>query len=165
MNVNNHHLFGLCALLVGWSGLIQAQTSLNAAGGDAAGSGGTVAYSLGQVVYTTHTDPSGSMAQGVQHAYEIFTVGQAEINPDISLTAFPNPTTKGLTLQISRRYDQELSYQLIDMQGKLLKEGRARERETHLKMGNLPTGTYLVMVLNKSGQNLKTFKIIKEKQP
>ena len=40
-----------------WAGLAQAQESANASGGDATGSGGTVAYSVGQVVYTTNTTP------------------------------------------------------------------------------------------------------------
>ena len=57
-----------------WAGLAQAQESVNAYGGDAKGSGGTVAYSVGQIVYTTHTGATGSVAQGVQQAYEISVV-------------------------------------------------------------------------------------------
>jgi len=33
-----------------WAGLAQAQESVNASGGDATGSGGIVAYSIGQAV-------------------------------------------------------------------------------------------------------------------
>lgn len=43
-----------------WVSLAQAQESVNTSGGDASGSGGTVAYSVGQVVYTTNTDYLGS---------------------------------------------------------------------------------------------------------
>ena len=93
----------LSMLLAGllWGSLAQAQESSNSSGGDATGSGGTVAYSVGQVLYTTNTGSNGSVAQGVQHAYEIFTVGIKETELNISLTAFPNPTTENLTLQIS----------------------------------------------------------------
>ena len=56
-----------------WAGFAQAQESANSSGGDATGSGGTIAYSIGQVVYTTNTGSNGSVAKGVQHAYEIFT--------------------------------------------------------------------------------------------
>ena len=80
-----------------WASLAQAQESANASGGDATGSGGTIAYSIGQVVYTTYTGSSGSVAQGVQHAYEIFTVDIEETTLSISLIAFPNPTADNLT--------------------------------------------------------------------
>ena len=92
-----------------WVGFAQAQESSNSSGGNATGSGGTVAYSIGQVVYTTNTGSNGSVAQGVQHAYEIFTVGIKETELNISLTAFPNPTTENLTLQISDFNNEKLS--------------------------------------------------------
>ena len=53
---------------------LQAQTSVNATGTNASGSGGTVSYSVGQVVYTNNTGTNGSVAQGVQQAFEILVV-------------------------------------------------------------------------------------------
>lgn len=53
------------------------QESANTAGGDIIGSGGSVAFSIGQVVYTTHSEVSGIKAQGVQHRYEIAKVSRA----------------------------------------------------------------------------------------
>jgi gliding motility-associated-like protein len=53
------------------------QESANTAGGDIAGAGGSVAFSIGQVVYTTHSEVSGIKAQGVQHRYEIAKVSRA----------------------------------------------------------------------------------------
>ena len=52
-----------------------AQTSSNAAGGDATGTGGSVAYSLGQPFYITYTGSNSSVAQGVQQTYQIFSLG------------------------------------------------------------------------------------------
>jgi len=85
---------------------VQAQTShqvLSATGGDASGSGGTVAYSVGQIVYTTNTGNTGSVAQGVEQAYEISSVGIKETALNISLSVFPNPTSDFLTLKVSTR--------------------------------------------------------------
>ena len=72
----------LLATLLLWVGFVQAQESVNASGGNAIGSGGTVAYSIGQVVYTANTDASGTVSQGAQQTYEIFTVGikETELN-------------------------------------------------------------------------------------
>lgn len=115
MTKNKSRPIALLAVGLLWTGLAQAQESVNASGGDATGSGGTVAYSIGQVVYTTNTGSNGSVAQGVQHAYEIFTVGIKETALNISLTIFPNPTTDNLTLQISDYNNEKLSFQLFDI--------------------------------------------------
>lgn len=144
-----------------WVGLAQAQESANASGGDATGSGGTVAYSVGQVVYTTNTGSTGSVAQGVQHAYEIFTLGIKETELSISLTAFPNPTTDNLTLQISDYNNEKLSYQLFDMQGKQLSNGQIVAQQTQINMNSLPTGTYFINVVNQKNKKVISFKIIK----
>jgi hypothetical protein len=89
----------LAGLLFG--GFTQAQESANSSGSVATGIGGTAAYSIGQVVYTTNTGSSGSVAQGVQHVYEIISVGIKEPECNISLTAFPNPINDNLTIQIT----------------------------------------------------------------
>lgn len=71
-----HKRLKLSAVLLLGLGLtgLQAQTSVNATDGDVSGSGGSVSYSVGQVVYTTHTGTSGSVAEGVQQPYEISVV-------------------------------------------------------------------------------------------
>jgi len=144
-----------------WVSFTQAQESTNASGGDATGTGGTASYSVGQVVYTTNTGSTGSVAQGVQHAYEIFTVGIKETELNISLTAFPNPTTENLTLQISDYNNEQLSYQLFDMQGKQLSNGQITAQQTQINMNSLPTATYFVNVVNQENKKVQSFKIIK----
>lgn len=69
-----HKKIKLNVLLLAISITAQPQQVSTTTGGDAIGSGGTVAYSVGQVVYTTNTDASGTVNQGVQQAYEIFTL-------------------------------------------------------------------------------------------
>jgi len=51
-----------------WVGLALAQESANVSVGVAIGSGGTITYSVGQVVYTTNTGSTGSVLHAVQHA-------------------------------------------------------------------------------------------------
>jgi len=139
----------------------KAQESTNSSGGDASGSGGTVAYSIGQVVYTTNTGSNGSVAQGVQHAYEIFTVGIKETELNISLTAFPNPTAENLTLQISEYKNEKLSYQLFDMHGKQISNGQIIAQQMQIYMNDLPTATYFINVVNQENKKVQSFKIIK----
>ena len=161
MTKNKSRPIALLAVGLLWTGLAQAQESANASGGDATGSGGTVAYSVGQVVYTSNTGSSGSVAQGVQHAYEIFTVGIKETELNISLTAFPNPTTENLTLQISDYNNEKLWYQLFDMQGKQLSNGQVTAEQTQISLNSLPTATYFINIVNQENKKVQSFKITK----
>jgi Secretion system C-terminal sorting domain len=52
-------------MLIGYA-KVHAQQSTVAAGGEASGSGGTMSYSAGQVLYTTNFGSNGSAIQGVQ---------------------------------------------------------------------------------------------------
>jgi hypothetical protein len=156
-----HKKIKLSVLLLGIGIKAQAQQATIATGGDATGSGGTVAYSIGQVVYTTNTDDSFTVSQGMQQGYEIFTVGINETERNISLTLFPNPTADNLTLQISDYNNEKLAYQLYDMQGKLLSNGEVTARRTQINIASLPRATYLLNVVKQANENVQSFKIIK----
>jgi hypothetical protein len=142
-------------------GSVFAQESSNSAGGDASGVGGSVAYSIGQVVYTTNTGSSSSVAQGVQHAYEIFSVGIDENELTISLNVYPNPTEDNLILEIIDFSNKKLMYQLTDIQGKLLVDGQIIEVQTFLDLSGLAPATYFVDVLSLDKNRIQSYKIIK----
>jgi opacity protein-like surface antigen len=144
-----------------WAGFAQAQESVNASGGYATGSGGTAAYSIGQVAYTANTGSSGNVAQGVQHAYEIYPVGIKETTLNITLSVFPNPTADNLILQLSDYNNEKLAYQLYDMQGKLSINGQVTTQQSQINTAGLPSATYFIHVLNQENQEVQTFKIIK----
>ena len=150
-------LLGVAILLATSS---QAQTSSNTAGGDAAGSGGTVAYSIGQVVYTSNISGATSIMQGVQQGYDITTVGISATDKNISLAVFPNPTTEDLKLEIDEIVGKNLSYTLTDAQGKQIKTGAIKENKTHIEMKALANGIYFIQV-NETTKSLKTFKVVK----
>jgi hypothetical protein len=142
---------------------IKAQTShqvLSASGGDATGSGGSVAYSVGQIVYTTSTGTTGSLAQGVEQAYEIYSVGIKETSLNISLSIFPNPTSDFLTLEVDDYNNETLSFDLLDEQGKLILSEQITNQETQVAMSNLARGSYFINIV-QSNKKIQTFKIIK----
>ena len=120
------------------AGFVQAQQSSNAAGGDAMGSGGSVAYSVGQVVYTANNSPSGTVSQGVQQAYEIFLIGINETELNSSLSVFPNPIVDNLILQISDYNNEKLSFHLYDLQGKSLNKEQIIAQQTQINIRRFP---------------------------
>lgn len=154
--------FSVVLLLgLGLTGL-QAQTSVNATGGNASGSGGSASYSVGQVVFTTNTGTNGSVAKGIQQPYEISVVTGLEEAKGInlSISAYPNPTTDFLQLKVESKKLKGLSFQLYDMNGKLLQTKKLTGSEAQIDMSNYVTSIYFVKVISGS-KLIKVFKIIK----
>ena len=142
---------------------VSAQESVNATGGNASGEGGSANYSVGQVVYTTHTGANGSVTQGVQQPYEISVVTAIDEAKSINLSvsAYPNPTTDYLTLSIDELEISTMSYHVYDVTGKLIQSEKITGNHTTIGMNNLVPATYFVKVI-QGNQEVKTFKIIKK---
>jgi hypothetical protein len=142
---------------------LKAQEAIPATGGNASGSGGSSSYSAGQVVYSIYTGTTGSVAEGVHQPYEISTVTAIEdaIGINLSVEAYPNPTTDFLILRVDEIDLLKLSYQLLDLNGKLLQNEKITSRETSIAMGNLVPATYFVKVIH-GNKEIKSFKIIKK---
>jgi hypothetical protein len=139
-----------------------AQEAKPASGGDASGSGGSVSYTVGQVLYTTNTGTKGSVAEGVQQPYEVSVLVGIEKVKDITLmcTVYPNPATDLLFLEIEIADNENLFFQLYDMLGKLLVSKKLVDIRTTIPMANLAPATYFLKVRNNQ-RVVKTFKIIK----
>ena len=146
---------------LGLTGL-QAQNAVPATGGNASGSGGSSSYTIGQVVYTSNTGSNGTVKQGVQQIYIISVVTEMEEAKGInlSISAYPNPTSDYLQLKIESEMMQNLNYQLFDMNGKLLQNEKIVSNPTNIIMNKLMPANYIVKVIQGS-REIKTFKIIK----
>ena len=128
-----------------------SQTVIVSAGGTTTVSGKTVSYSIGQVFNTA--------SSGIQQPYEIFEViGVNEIDSDVIFSVFPNPTTNVLFLDVSDFKD--ISYQLIDLQGKTLNASNVVDTKTEIQVSHLPTGMYILNVF-QTNKSIKSYKIIK----
>lgn len=159
MKVKKTGLITIC-ILFGIS-FLSAQESINASGGVATGSGGSVSYSVGQLTYNTYTGSNGTITQGVQQSFEISETLSVD-NTAILLEAsiFPNPTTDYLNLRLKDTNVSELSFQIIDITGKLITTEKLVTSNTIIQMDYLPATTYFMTVF-RNQKTIKTFKIIK----
>ena len=142
---------------------LQAQETIPATGGKANGSGGSASYTIGQVVYTTNVGANGnSVAQGVQQAYEISVVTSIPEakNINLSVSAYPNPTTDYLTVKVENYETANLQYIIFDINGKELQKVKATGTETKIETSKLVPANYFVKVLDNK-KEIKVFKIIK----
>ncbi|HPF00730.1 MAG: T9SS type A sorting domain-containing protein [Bacteroidales bacterium] len=136
--------------------------SISASGGNAIGSAGSVSYTVGQIVYSTNSSTSGSVAQGIQQPYEISEVvdGYEQLSEHLYCSVYPNPTTDFLVLEIDNA--AEVIYQLYDATGKFVASRIVTDATTMIDMNGLVSGTYFLKIL-KDNQMVKTYKIIKNK--
>lgn len=142
-----------------------AQSGVVSVGGDQNGAGYSISFSVGQVDYIPSFQAgSGSVNAGIQQPFEFFTsTGVKETgNKDLSFfsSVYPNPTDEYVTLQIEGMSLKNLSYQLYDMQGKLLMENSIDGNLNKISLSDLPNAMYFMKILH---QNIpfKTIKIIK----
>lgn len=150
-------LFGL--VLTG----LQAQECVTSTGGNISGNGGSVSFSVGQVLYQTYSGSNGSRAAGVQQPYEISVITELKeaIGIGLSVLAYPNPTTDFLILEVNEIELSNLYFQLFDIKGKLLHSYRITSNQTSIFTGNLSPATYFVKVF-QDYRVVKTFKVIKK---
>ena len=140
---------------------VQAQEAIPATGGEASGSGGSSSYTVGQTAYTIGSGITGTVAQGVQQAYEISVeTGIEESGISLSITAYPNPTTDILILKADIE-SLELIFHLYNINGKLLQSQKLNDSETSIDMSGFAPSTYIVKVFDNH-KEVKTFKIIKK---
>ena len=95
--------------------LVQGQQSAHTAGGGGSSTTGSVAFSVGQVVYTTYSLPVGTESQGVQQRYELVQV-KSVIEPSLVQTNWskdpilPNKVnvllTEGQSFQVGVTWDK-----------------------------------------------------------
>ena len=155
-------LLFLAAFTVSIVGL-HAQESTSSSGGEASGDGGTVSYSVGQVVYSTHSGTTGSVSEGIQQPYEISVIiGLEETGINLNISAFPNPTTDYLILKIADDAHQESRFTitLYDLNGRVIEQQIVVSNETAIDMASLNAATYIIKVTSEN-EEVKTFKIIK----
>jgi hypothetical protein len=139
-----------------------AQNNTVTAGATAIGTNGSLTYTIGQINYQTNNGSNGTISQGVQQAFEIVTLSTDDI-PQIQLIAivYPNPTVQNVTLFI-KEYDlTNLNYQLFDIQGRIISNGKITQNETEIEMTSLASAQYFLKI-SDSNIEIKTFKIIKK---
>lgn len=151
----------ICIILLGIAINVRAQHSITSSGLDASGTGGSVAYSIGQFAYITNTNLLGSEAQGVQQPYEIHNILSVDDNfLALDLSVFPNPTTHSLTLCIPNVNTSTLNFELVDMNGKVIESRNISRNIERIDMENLPSACFMLKIISHT-KVLKAFQIIK----
>jgi len=141
---------------------LKSQDVIPSTGANISGSSGSISYTVGQIVWTSYSGSSGTIAQGVQQPYEIWVYSSVDEQNGIQIqcSVFPNPVKDNLILQVKDNVADKMSYKLYDINGKILVKKNMSGNETTISMSNLSAGTFFLKVFFKN-KEFKTFKIIK----
>jgi hypothetical protein len=141
-----------------------AQRAVSTAGGNGAASTGSVSYTVGLIDYQAASSGQGSVAQGVQHAYDITPLSTEDLSEaDRDIRIYPNPVADFLHLELLENQEQGLTYQLYDVNGKLLMQAPINGDLTRIATELLPPSIYFLKVSSPEQPNIKSFKIVKNK--
>lgn len=142
---------------------VHAQNNSVSSGGHGTSSQGSVSYSVGQVFYNAAAGSNGFVIQGNQQPIEISVITSVRnINIDLNAHVYPNPVAEQLSLSIRNYQLKYLSYVLVDIQGKIIRQGVINNTFTNIDMSPYGNGVYIINVLQKE-RIIKAFKIIKNK--
>jgi hypothetical protein len=143
--------------------IVHCQETIPATGGKASGSGGSVSYTVGQILYCTLSGTNVTIVQGVQQPYEISVVTAVRNTQEINLKCFiyPNPTGAITKLVFESPDFENLRFRLFDINGILLQDKKIESNETKVSLENLSSSVYFLKII-KNNFEVKVFKIVKK---
>jgi len=143
---------------------LNAQQGFVASGGDIMSANGSMAFSIGQLAYTTFHTESGSISQGIQQPFlsDIVNVGELQHNQVISF--YPNPADRELYIQLSSDENHFLAgswqVRLYNPQGILKKIRVMKTPITEIPIDDLPPGIFFIQVW-QGDHFIRSFSFIK----
>lgn len=141
--------------------ITHAQVALVTSGGTASGSGASANYTVGQAIQETLISSNGISIQGIQFYFPSSTLTIIDLETNLDISTYPNPTSSSINIEIKDFLSNELSYKLYNILGQPLLNNKIRDNTTKININHLPDATYLLKVSNSKNTIIKTFKIIK----
>lgn len=137
-------------------------TSINVTGGDISSEEGSVSFSIGQVYYSSHNGKKNYVTEGIQQPL-IISIPPIDKKEEDSfkVVAYPNPVTNYLIIEASSYTNRSLSYHLMDLNGRLLKEARIGKSGAQVDVSKLSVAMYLLRISDNC-KFIKTIKILKQ---
>jgi hypothetical protein len=151
----------LVALLVLNLKISMAQQVVASSGESLANSSGSLSFTLGELAIETKSGSPGILTEGFHQPTITITSLDEPVKVGYSITAFPNPTSDFVNLEIENEELTGLSYILYDATGKDILSGTIENKTTEISFSELKTAIYFLKI-ETDGKLVKTFKISKE---
>jgi hypothetical protein len=141
---------------------LYAQEVISSAGDHSSGNTIQVSWTIGEPVIETGMNGQYILTQGMHQGNLIVTKLNEIEGLDIEISAYPNPVSKYLNLDIDAPILNGFTYALYDVNGQLLKRQEVSEPITVIPMDSYSHSSYVLRVIREN-QEVKVFKVIKNK--
>lgn len=133
---------------------------ISSSGGQGGNEPAYLAWTIGEPVITTLGTTAAILTQGF-HQPEL-DVGTVIQSPELNFTikAFPNPAKDKITLFINNPIIDNMTYALVDLNGKSVKSETIVANKQEIAMDQLKPSTYILLVY-KNMKELIKIKIVK----
>lgn len=109
-------------------------------------------------IYKAYVTTVSNTFEGAEVVFETEQSSLSDVNSELSVSIFPNPTSETTTIEIvGLQSNAELI--LSDMQGKVLKQEIIASSIYHLNVKDLASGVYYVKIITEDG-NIRSSKLI-----
>lgn len=149
-------------LFIASPSVTKSQNAFLTAGKDITGTGGNVSYSIGQVAFSEIDGLNFNVVEGVQQPYEISVITQSDDlrESTFAYSVYPNPSTNILYLKHDNNLNQDMYYQMFNIEGEVIKNSIIENPITSIPVFDLASSIYFLKVYVQK-TSVKTFKIIK----
>lgn len=126
----------------------------------------SLSYTVGEAVVETYSQSSLILTQGFQQPLPQSSSGIERPEPKLSVSAYPNPTTDQVILEMEAPKKQTLSIRVLNFQGKVLETPFERQvfngkTRFQVNMAGYGPGTYILRLTNNQGERIHTVEVQK----
>ncbi len=125
-------------------------------------SGGSMAWTIGEMMTTTYSSPDHFFTQGF-HQPEVKVTLEVKNYPVESFSIYPNPVTDRLSIDFGRAEGNYAIY-IYDMFGNVLKSMSlitSTQKQLNISFKEFADGIYLITILNTKENSRSSYKINK----
>lgn len=150
----------LLCFFIACSNQLFSQEVVATAGGHSVGSTLQVSWTVGEPVTETETNGQYILTQGMHQGNLVVTVARELEDIAWNISAYPNPVSSYLNLDIDAPQLKNFSFVLYSIDGQLLHQGEVLEHSTTIPMDTYSHSSYLLRVLSDKTE-VKVFRIVK----
>ncbi|MGA2407055.1 MAG: T9SS type A sorting domain-containing protein [Bacteroidales bacterium] len=138
------------------------QEVISSAGGYNVNRGVSISWTLGETIIPTFKSQDGTLilTHGVQQEM-IITAVEETIDDPVKIKVFPNPADAIVNMQFEAPVDEEIIFDILDSQGKLVKTDLidSAMTEKQINVQDFPAGIYYLRLTK--GKHVNVYKIVK----
>lgn len=147
----------LLFILIAGSYWSKSQELIGVSGGTFTQPSGSISFSVGEPIIFSHENSGTNLSQGFQQGEKLSVTSLEEFETDFKV--YPNPVSN--QLNIGSEIPDGFTYQLSDLNGKVLIDKKSSGMSSKIYFDGLSKGIYILKLITKDQKTTKSFKITK----